>query len=494
MTQQTNDLHALSVVVIGASGDLAVKKIYPALFALYCRQLLPQEFLCCGYARTEMSEGAFRALLMRHLTCRYMPEGNDCRALMEKFLAHCTYLPGQYDAPSDFQKLESILEPVESHNAPVLRVFYLAVPPFLFMPASRALAQAGLTTERATQRSCRVVVEKPFGRDRQSSDELTRSLAKVFSEEQTYRIDHYLGKDVIQNLMVLRFANLFFEPLWNRNNIAHVRISWMEDIGVAGRAGYFDTYGIIRDVMQNHLLQILALTAMEEPLSLNHEYVRNEKVKALRSVAPLTLEDIVVGQYGAAEYKGEQRPGYLDEAGVPPDSIAPTYAAASLKIRNRRWDGIPFLMRAGKGLNQVKTEIRVAFRHVPANIFAASPTPPAANELIIRVQPDPGISLHFMNKVPGLRITLQETELKLSYAATFKHQMPDAYESLLLDIINGDKSLFIRADELEAAWDVFSPVLHDLESCVIRPQPYPFGGDGPKAADALAALHDTEWQ
>jgi len=491
-TQKREEKH-LSIVVIGASGDLAVKKIFPALFSLYCRNLLPKNFHCYGFARTPMSNEAFRESLMRRLTCRYTPGEEECRKLMDAFLARCFYIEGNYDDHASFLKLKSILEENEPQEQQVIRLFYFSVPPFLFMPVANSLSDAGLTSNIPEKRSCRVVIEKPFGRDRKSSDELTAGLAQVFTEEQTYRIDHYLGKEVIQNLMALRFANLIFEPLWNRVNIAHVLITWMEDIGVEGRAGYFDAYGIIRDVMQNHLLQIMALTAMEEPLSLNPEYVRDEKVKALRSIAPATLDDIVVGQYSAATYHNLPRKGYLEEPGIPANSITPTYAAVALKIRNRRWDGIPFLIRAGKALNDRKTEIRVVFREVPANIFNVSQTCPEANELIIRVQPDAGISLSFMNKMPGLRMTLHKTHLNLSYDEVYE-QMPDAYESLILDVIKGDKSLFIRADELAAAWDVFTPVLYDLESCTIKPQEYPFGSEGPQSAGALAALHGAVWR
>ena len=483
----------LSIVVIGASGDLSVKKIYPALFALYCRNLLPASFTCYGFSRTRMSDAEFRDLLLRHLACRYTPGETECQQAMDAFLERCFYVTGHYDSAEDFSALADVLEKGEPEGESVTRLFYFSIPPFLFIPTAKSLHASGLTRELPGQRTCRVVIEKPFGRDRNSSDELTRELGQVFTEPQTFRIDHYLGKEVIQNLMVLRFANLIFEPLWNRNNIAHVRISWTEDIGTEGRAGYFDTYGIIRDVMQNHLLQMLALVAMEEPLNLNPENVRNEKVKALRAVKPVSLDDIVVGQYTAAEYKGVGHPGYLEEEGVPPESITPTYAAVALKVRNRRWDGVPFLMRAGKGVNDRKPEIRIDFRDVPANIFAASATIPEANELVIRVQPDAGISLTVMTKVPGLRVTLQKTELNLSYAAAFREEIPDAYESLLLDVIKGDKSLFIRSDELEAAWDIFTPVLEDLESCTIRPQGYRFGSAGPESANALAAYYETEW-
>lgn len=484
---------ALSIVVVGASGDLAVNKIFPALFALYCRKMLPESFSCFGFARTPLNDEQFRELLMAHLTCRYTPGEEECRRYMDAFLKRCFYVPGQYDSIEHFQALEALMKQREPAGKPVLRLFYLSIPPFVFLPVAQTLHATGLTADVPGEKACRVVVEKPFGRDRQSSDELTRELAGVFTETQTYRIDHYLGKEVIQNLMVLRFANLIFEPLWNRNNISHVRITWSEDIGTEGRAGYFDGYGIIRDVMQNHLLQMLALVAMEEPLNLDPESVRNEKVKALRALNPVTLDDIVVGQYTAAEYKGRHCKGYLEEEGVPEGSITPTYAAVALKIHNRRWDGVPFLMSAGKGLNSRKTEIRIAFRHVPANIFGGSPAGPEPNELVIRVQPDAGISLNIMTKVPGLRVSLQETELNLSYAAAFRGEIPDAYESLLLDVIKGDKSLFIRSDELEAAWDIFTPILNDLESCTIPPQPYDFGSSGPRSASALAALYDTSW-
>ncbi len=482
----------LSIIVVGASGDLAVKKIFPALFALFCRKLLPEKFTCIGFARTKLSDEQFRNRLEAHLTCRYTPGETECRHYMEAFLKHCFYSTGNYDSKEDYEGIKVALEGHEPADSQTTRLFYLSIPAFLFTVVAQSMDEAGLSKDVPGRTVCRVVVEKPFGRDRPSSDELTRELARVFTEPQTYRIDHYLGKEVIQNLMVLRFANLIFEPLWNRNNIAHVHISWSEDIGTEGRAGYFDAYGIIRDVMQNHLLQMLALVAMEEPLNLNPENVRNEKVKALRAVTPITLEDIVVGQYTAANYRGQRRKGYLDEDGVPTGSITPTYAAAVLKLHNRRWDGVPFFMSAGKGLKDRKTEIHIVFRHVPANIFAASNTVPTANELIIRVQPDAGISLNIMTKVPGLRLALRETELNLSYATAFSGEIPDAYESLLLDVIQGDKSLFIRADELEAAWDIFTPVLHDLESCAILPQTYPFGSHGPESALALAALHEVK--
>jgi glucose-6-phosphate 1-dehydrogenase len=267
----------------------------------------------------------------------------------------------------------------------------------------------------------------------------------------------------------------------------------MEDLSLEGRAGYFDQYGIIRDVMQNHLLQMMALVAMEQPVGLDSKYVRDEKVKALRAVPPLTLNDIVVGQYTAGALNGRQHFGYLDEEGVPAGSITPTYACAALRVKNRRWDGVPFLIRAGKGLSTSMTEIRIRFQRMPGNIFEDVTGHLSANELVIRVQPDAGISFRIVNKVPGLGIKLDESYLDLSYARAFEGDIPDAYESLILDVILGDKSLFIRADELEAAWDIFTPVLHELEQKQIQPEPYVFGGTGPASADALAARFDVRW-
>lgn len=481
----------LSIIVIGASGDLAMRKIFPALFALYCQDLLPHRVQIVGYARSALTNEEFRNRIMRFLTCRYVP-GEKCDEHMQAFLACCTYVAGQYDAPEAYRQLHTELRHLDP-DAGENRLFYMAIPPFLFLQVAQAMHDAGLVHREGARGWARVVIEKPFGSDRASSDVLTEGMAQVFSEDQTYRIDHYLGKEVIQNLMVLRFANLIFDPIWNRTCIDHVKISWMEDIGLEGRAGYFDQYGIIRDVIQNHLVQIMALVAMEEPVRLDSRFVRDEKVKVLQSVPPVSLNDIVVGQYTAGTVNGQPHPGYLEEEGVPKGSITPTYAAVAVHIHNRRWNGVPFLIRAGKGLNDRMTEIRVRFRDVPANIFARSTGPLSPNELVIRVQPDASISFRILNKVPGLQIAFAESDLDLQYASAFSGLIPDAYECLLLDVLQGDRSLFIRSDELAAAWDIFTPVLHDLETCTIAPQPYVFGSAGPTSADALAALYDARW-
>lgn len=486
-----NRNHPLSVVVIGASGDLAMRKIFPALFALFCQDLLPHHFHVVGFARSPLSNVDFRNRITEHLTCRYVP-GEKCDERMAEFLRRCTYVSGAYNKAESFCQLHAELNHLD-RNKQENRIFYMAIPPFLFLDVAHALAEAGLVHEDKSAAWARVVIEKPFGRDRTSSDELTESMGKVFTEQQTYRIDHYLGKEVIQNLMVLRFANLIFDPIWDRSCIHDVQISWAESLSLEGRAGYFDQYGIIRDVMQNHLLQMLALVAMEQPVRLDSQYVRDEKVKVLRCVPPVTLNDVVVGQYTAGALEGKQHFGYLQEEGVPKDSITPTYAAAVLHIENRRWSGVPFFIRAGKGLDCSRTEIRIRFRDVPGNIFRQARPNLATNELVIRVQPDASISYRIVNKRPGLGISLSESDLNLSYKAAFNVVIPDAYESLLLDILEGDKSLFIRSDELEAAWDIFTPVLHELESKRVQPEPYVFGSEGPVAAQALTARFGSEW-
>jgi glucose-6-phosphate 1-dehydrogenase len=481
----------LSVVVIGASGDLALKKIIPALFALYSQNLLPKTFHVIGYARSALDAESFRGKVTEHLTCRYVP-GEKCAEKMTEFLGRCHYVAGKYDAPEDFRRLDGELARIEGGGAGN-RMFYLSIPPFLFLDVARTIKEAGLAEEGAGGPWRRVVVEKPFGSDRATSDALTAGMSRVFSEDQVYRIDHYLGKEVIQNLMVLRFANLILDPIWSRTYIHNVRISWMEDLGLEGRAGYFNEYGIIRDVMQNHLLQMLALVAMEQPVGLHANHIRDEKVKVLRCIPPLPLSDLVIGQFAGGMLNGVRHPGYLEDPDVPPDSITPTYAAAVLHVRNRRWDGVPFLIRAGKGLNARMTEIRIQFHDVPGNIFAETAGHLNPNELVIRIQPDAAISFRIVNKVPGLSIVLGESELDLRYESAFNAKIPDAYEWLLLDVVRGDKSLFIRSDELEAAWDIFTPVLHKLDAKHIQPVPYPFGTAGPKAADLLASRHAAAW-
>lgn len=481
----------VSIIVLGASGDLARRKVIPALFALYCQKLLPAQFRVVGYARSHLSHEEFRNRITEHLTCRYVP-GESCEKRMEDFLSHCFYVSGGYDDRASFANLREELRKLEGAN-PTNRIFYLAIPPFVFLDVAQSLRYAGLVSGPYDPNWSRAVIEKPFGSDRATSDDLVRNMADVFTESQTYRIDHYLGKEVIQNLMVLRFANLIFDPIWNRAHVDNVQISWKEDLGIDGRGGYFNEYGIIRDVMQNHLLQIMALIAMEQPVSLQARDVRDEKVKLLRSIAPVKLEDMVLGQYGPGVWKGKNRPGYRQEESIPSDSRTPTYAAAVLHATNRRWAGVPFLIQAGKGLNARKTEIRIQFREVPANLYLNQGQPLARNQLVIRVQPDESITFQIMNKTPGLEMRLGKTDLNLRYGSTFKVEIPDAYECLLLDVMEGNESLFIRSDELAAAWDIFTPVLHEIDRNQIEPDQYPFGTNMPSRSLDLAARYGAEW-
>jgi len=463
----------LSLVIVGASGDLAQKKIIPALFALYCQGLLPKHFSVVGFARRDMRAEEFRRHITGNLTCRYTP-GKGCADRMDEFLSRCDYVSGQYESSDSFLDLYTRMREYEGDGV-ADRVFYMAIPPFLFLPVAQAIGDAGLVSCEPDPGWSRVVIEKPFGRDRASSDALVRDMGQVFTEAQTFRIDHYLGKEAIQNLLVLRFANRIFAPIWDNDHISSVEISWGEDIGVGDRGGYFDRYGIVRDVMQNHLLQILALIAMEEPRSLDARHIRDEKVRVLRAIPPLAGQDLALGQYG----RGLSHPAYVEEGDIPDDSLTPTFASAELQVHTPRWEGVPFLMRAGKGLDARATEIRIRFRSLEHEIFAPATDGLPANELTIRVQPDEAISLRIVNKVPGLEMELGETDLDLQYESAFDRLIPDAYESLLLDVIRGDKSLFIRADELAAAWDIFTPALDEIEQSSAAPAVYAFGSGGP---------------
>ncbi|KAK3035863.1 hypothetical protein RJ639_033000 [Escallonia herrerae] len=514
----------VSITVVGASGDLAKKKIFPALFALYYEGCLPEQFTVFGYARSKMTDAELRNMVSRTLTCRIDKRSNsalsfglgpvfalfesklfglherlhpfgffreNCGEKMEQFLERCFYHSGQYDSQADFAELDKKLKEHEAGKVSN-RLFYLSIPPNIFIDAVRCASLSSSSPNGWT----RVIVEKPFGRDSESSAALTRALKQYLKEDQIFRIDHYLGKELVENLSVLRFSNLIFEPLWSRQFIRNVQLIFAEDFGTEGRGGYFDNYGIIRDIMQNHLLQILALFAMETPVSLDAEDIRNEKVKVLRSMRPLQLDDVAIGQYKSHTRGGVTYPAYTDDKTVPKDSLTPTFAAAALFIDNARWDGVPFLMKAGKALHDRRAEIRVQFRHVPGNLYKrnfGTDLDQATNELVIRVQPDEAIYLKINNKVPGLGMRLDRSNLNLLYAARYSKEIPDAYERLLLDAIEGERRLFIRSDELDAAWSLFTPVLKELEEKKIVPEYYPYGSRGPVGAHYLAARYKVRW-
>ncbi|KAJ1420254.1 hypothetical protein SESBI_14385 [Sesbania bispinosa] len=480
----------LSITVVGASGDLARKKIFPALFALYYEDCLPENFLVFGYARTKMTDEELRNMISQTLTCR-IDKRENCEDKMDQFLKRCFYHSGMYNSEDNFSDLDCKLKEKEGGKLSN-RLFYLSIPPNIFVDVVRCASLKASSKNGWT----RVIVEKPFGRDSESSSELTRCLKQYLAEDQIFRIDHYLGKELVENLSVLRFSNLVFEPLWSRNYIRNVQLIFSEDFGTEGRGGYFDNYGIIRDIMQNHLVQILALFAMEPPVSLDAEDIRNEKVKVLRSMRPLQLENVVIGQYKGHSKGGKSFPGYANDPTVPKGSLTPTFAAAALFIDNARWDGVPFLMKAGKALHTKRAEIRVQFRHVPGNLFKrnfGTDLDKATNELVLRVQPDEAIYLKINNKVPGLGMRLDRSDLNLLYKARYPREIPDAYERLLLDAIEGERRLFIRSDELDAAWALFTPLLKEIENKKVAPELYPYGSRGPVGAHYLAARHNVRW-
>ncbi|CAO2829775.1 unnamed protein product [Amaranthus hypochondriacus] len=498
-SQENNDLSGfdvrkdestVSITVVGASGDLAKKKIFPALFALYYEDCLPKHFTIYGYARSKMTDDELRTMVSKTLTCR-IDKRENCGEKMEEFLKRCFYQSGQYDSRENFAELDKKLRQHEAGRV-ANRLFYLSIPPNIFIDAVKCASLSASSANGWT----RVIVEKPFGRDSESSAALTKGLKQYLKEDQIFRIDHYLGKELVENLSVLRFSNLIFEPLWSRQYIRNVQLIFSEDFGTEGRGGYFDHYGIIRDIMQNHLLQILALFAMETPVSLDAEDIRNEKVKVLRSMRPLKLDDVVIGQYKSHTRGGVTYPGYTEDKTVPKDSLTPTFAAAALFIDNARWDGVPFLMKAGKALHDRRAEIRVQFRHVPGNLYDRNFGPnldQSTNELVIRVQPDEAIYLKINNKVPGLGMRLDRSTLNLHYAARYAKEIPDAYERLLLDAVEGERRLFIRSDELDAAWALFTPLLKELEQKKVNPEYYPYGSRGPVGAHYLAARHNVRW-
>ncbi|KAI8056273.1 glucose-6-phosphate 1-dehydrogenase [Syncephalis plumigaleata] len=483
-----------TIIVFGASGDLAKKKTYPALFGLYRNQFLPKDTQIIGYARTKMDVDEFHKRITGYIKLpeEGTSEGKQLREQLDAFLKRCHYVSGQYDRDADFESLNQAIKQQESFHDKPNRLFYMALPPSQFVNVAKEVKHHCYVENGVN----RLIVEKPFGHDLESSRELQRHLSSLFTEEEVYRIDHYLGKEMVKNLLILRFANVFFGAIWSRQYISNVQITFKEAIGTQGRGGYFDEFGIIRDVMQNHILQILSIVGMECPVSLNSEDVRDEKVRLLRFIQPLEAKDMVLGQYTRSEDGKEE--GYLDDETVPKGSKTPTYAVAVLHINNERWDGVPFILKCGKALDKQKTEVRIQFRDVPGNIF---PHQVARNELVVRVQPNEAVYIKMMNKKPGLAFDTTISELDLSYNKRYADlKIPDAYESLILDCLRGDHSNFVRDDELDAAWKIFTPVLAKIDAGEIEPVPYPFGSRGPAEGDQfvhrIGYMHqgNYEWQ
>ncbi|KDQ64510.1 hypothetical protein JAAARDRAFT_28148 [Jaapia argillacea MUCL 33604] len=466
------------IVVLGASGDLAKKKTYPALFGLYRNGFLPSGVHIVGYARTKMDDEEYHKR-----TTGYIKNPNndpEITAKIEEFKALSSYVSGSYEDPAAFDNLNKVLESIESgyQTKERNRVFYLALPPSVFIPVAKNLKENCYIFKGGVNR---MIVEKPFGKDTASCRELLTSLKQHWTEDETYRIDHYLGKEMVKNLLVLRFANVAMGAAWDKNSISNVQITFKEPFGTEGRGGYFDEFGIIRDILQNHLLQVLSILTMERPVSFAAEDIRDEKVKVLRAIPPVERNDTLLGQYVAAGGK----PGYLDDDTVPQNSVCPTYAATTLWIHNPRWEGVPFILKAGKALNEAKVEIRIQFKDVTQGIFKDI----SRNELVIRIQPSEAVYLKLNAKTPGLYTRAMPTEMDLTYKRRFADiQIPEAYEALILDALKGDHSNFVRDDELDVAWKIFTPILHWIEGqSGPRPKPvtYPYGSRGPKELESF---------
>jgi glucose-6-phosphate 1-dehydrogenase len=476
MNQRNIGVEPATIIIFGASGDLTRRKLIPALHSLGCEGLLPKTVRVLGVARSQLTDDAFRDLLYEGVT-EYSRLTPGICALWPSFAGRHSYLAGSYDDPETYRRLAKRLAQLDVEaGTGGNHLFYLATPPVLYPVIVEQLGRAGLN--RSDPSWTRIVVEKPFGHDLQSARQLNDQVHAVFDEGQVYRIDHYLGKETVQNMMTFRFANAIFEPLWNRNYIESVQITMAESIGVGYRAGYYDQAGVLRDMLQNHLLQLLTLIAMEPPSAFNARALRDEKVKVLQAVRPVDPEDYVLGQYE----------GYRDEEGVAPNSMTPTYVALKTYVDNWRWQGVPFYLRSGKCLHRKTTEVTLQYKPVPHLLFPEN-VDLVTNSLSLCVQPDEGIHLIFQTKVPGAGMRAAPVDMEFHYGSHFGERMlPEAYERLLLDALQGDASLFARSDEIELAWAFVDPMTAERE-----PEPYAPGSEGPPLADMLLALEGHRW-
>jgi len=471
------------IVVLGASGDLAKKKTFPALFGLYVNGFLPEGMHIIGYARTKMDEEEYHKRISEHI----QPTVVSQKKKVPEFLKICSYVAGAYDKAEAFQELNKKLCEIEdatyasgNKDATRNRIFYMALPPSVFTSVAKGLKE-NCYSEDGTNR---IIVEKPFGKDLDSSREMQTHLKSQWKEAEIFRIDHYLGKEMVKNMLILRFGNSILDSSFNKNLVANVQITFKEPFGTEGRGGYFDEFGIIRDVMQNHLCQVLSILTMERPFSFSSEDIRDEKTKVLRYIKPIKKEDVLLGQYIANPKT--QKPGYLDDETVPKDSVCPTFAAIVLYVNSPRWEGVPFILKAGKALNEQKTVIRVQYKDVTSGIFSDIDR----NELVIRVQPGEAVYLKMNTKAPGLGMKSVPTEMDLTYKRRFSElKIPEAYEALLLDAFKGDHSNFVRDDELDLAWKIFTPLLHAIDNKEVPLAKYEYGSRGPADLDSFIDKH-----
>lgn len=487
------------VVIFGASGDLTARKLIPAIFNLACDNLLPADFFLIGYGRKAIPDEEFRQLATDAITEFSRRELKP--DVWGRVAANTTYVAGGYDEKAAFDRLSAHITGIEkSIGRDVQVLFYISTPPSVFAPILLNLGASGLAGKHLGQPyHAKVIIEKPFGKDLASARALNGTIRSVFEEYQVYRIDHYLGKETVQDLLVQRFSNAIFEPLWNRNFIDHVQITVAEEVGVGTRGGYYEQSGCLRDMIQNHTMQLLALTAMEPPGSLDAESIRNEKVKLLRAIQPLALGsggDVARAQYAAGLMAGKPVKGYLEEEGINPQSGTETYAALRLSINNWRWQGVPFYLRSGKRMARRVTEIAVQFKRPPGTLFAESGKfDLAPNTLSFQIQPDEGLSLILNGKVPGLETRTQPVKMNFRYRTTYGSNTPEAYERLVLDAMIGDGTLFIRGDEAETSWQLCTPIL-DAWAAAGREgmDSYVAGSWGPASSAALLAVNDDLWR
>ncbi|MDQ3509856.1 MAG: glucose-6-phosphate dehydrogenase [Actinomycetota bacterium] len=485
-----------TMVIFGASGDLTARKLIPALYDLAASRRLPMEFLVVGISRTEMSHDEFRDRLRKALE-EHRPDGFS-EDVWESFSAGIFYLSGDSKKPETYSELKNFLQKLDSERGTGgNRIFYLSSSPSLFPAIVDGLGESGMSGEDGDSYS-RIVIEKPFGSDLSSARELNAEIQSRFREDQIYRIDHYLGKETVQNIMALRFSNGIFEPLWNQNYVDHIQITVAEDIGVGTRGAFYEEAGALRDIVQNHLMQVLCLTAMEPPVTFDADSVREEKVKVLKAIRPFPEGDVenfaVRGQYSRGWVWGEEVEGYREVAEVATDSSTETFVALKLFVDNWRWAGVPFYVRAGKRMPKKATEIAVHFKPTPHTPFArAGDDGMEPNVLVIRIQPEEGVSLKIGAKVPGSGFDIGAVNMDLLYGTAFLEEAPDAYGRLLLDLMLGDPTLFIRADEAEGSWRILEPVMKAWSKEESVPF-YAAGAWGPDEADSLLEADGREWR
>jgi len=490
-----------TMVIFGASGDLTRRKLLPALYNLSLDGLLPGSFAVVGFARSEMTDEQFRQQA-REAVLQFSRRPVD-PGLWDSFARGLFYASAGSLNLEDFQRLAELVARLDrERNTGGNRVFYLSVPPSAYSDIVQQLGTSGLAAQGVDGSGwARIIIEKPFGRDLETARALNHEVAQVFPEEQVYRIDHFLGKETVQNILVFRFANGIFEPIWNRRYIDHVQITAAESLGVEGRAGYYEEAGALRDMVQNHMLQVLSLVAMEPPIAFEARAVRDEKVKVLRAIRPLRGEDVARntarGQYGPGWVNGREVPGYRQEPNVDPASTAETYAALKLYVDNWRWAEVPFYLRTGKRLPKQTTEVAIHFKRAPLLLFRdmADPASLESNVLAIRIQPNEGITLKFHAKVPGISVRIRSVNMDFLYGASFAVQPPTAYETLLLDCLEGDSTLFARRDEIEAAWSLVTGVLDGWRELPPPAFPnYEAGSWGPQEAQKLMAGDGRRWR